>query len=424
MAQHAGASIPRACGSWADVIAAYRLLSNPSVDPHAIQQSHRELTRKACAAEPVVLAVSDITDLDFTDRKNVRGLGKLGDGRGRGLQQHTTLAVTTDGSVMGVLAQHWYCRPEAPEAETRRERQSRWCEPQVWDEAVRLIGRLECRVVHVSDRGSDTFSFMRTCIDTGVGFLIRSSHDRRLEGTDERLWEHAASGIVRATADVEVSTQRGGAGKGRVARSARVTIRSTTALLRPPMNDPRSEHAEPVPVHVVHAIETRPPAGVDAVEWLLLTDEPVESRMDAIRVLEWYTRRWVIEEFHRAEKEGCRLQSSQLDDAEDIKRLASITGVVAVRLLQLRDTASRDTQADDPGVLAVTVDARWIRMVSLLSKTSPSSLTPRAFWHTIARRGGWLGRKNDPRPGWKAIWNGWQDIALLVQGAILAQGCV
>lgn len=50
--------------------------------------------------------------------------------------------------------------------------------------------------------------------------------------------------------------------------------------------------------------------------------------------------RWIIEEFHRVEKEGCRLQATQLDDASDIGRLASITAIVAVRLLQLRDAAS------------------------------------------------------------------------------------
>ena len=123
MAEHAGESIPKACASWAQVMGAYRLLSNGDVDPHAVQTPHRQLTRKACANLPVVLAVSDITDLDFTGRTGIRGLGRLGDGGGQGLQQHTTLAVGPEGGVIGVLRQHWYRRPEASGSETRRQMQ-------------------------------------------------------------------------------------------------------------------------------------------------------------------------------------------------------------------------------------------------------------------------------------------------------------
>jgi Transposase DNA-binding len=118
MANHVGESIPQAAASWTDAVGAYRFLSNPDVDPHAIQRPHRERTRKACAARPKVLAVSDITDLDFTGRTGISGLGRLGDGRGQGLQQHTTLAVDTNGDLIGVLHQKWYPRPEAPEGET------------------------------------------------------------------------------------------------------------------------------------------------------------------------------------------------------------------------------------------------------------------------------------------------------------------
>ena len=426
MAQHAGESIPQACASWAQAMGAYRLLSNQAVDPHAMQAPHRERTRKACATLPVVLAVSDISDLDFTGRTGIKGLGRLGDGGGRGLQQHTTLAVVPDGGVMGVLRQHWYTRPEAPEGESRRKRQARWCESDVWADAAKEIGTLgpACRIIHVADRGADIFGFLNTCVQLGVGFLVRAAHDRRVQETQSRMWEHAAAQPALDTMEVKVSAQRGGAKRDRrIARTAQVTLRVARITIPPARNDPRVADASPREIHVVYALEEKPPSGegIAPVEWMLLTSETARTGADARRLVGWYAQRWIVEEFHRAEKEGCRLEASQLDDAQDIKRLAAITAVVAVRLLQLRDAADPASAASrDAASLRTLADDPCIRIVAALAKTDPATLTPELFFRTIAKRGGWLARKNDPRPGWKCLWRGWRDIALMAQGAVLA----
>jgi hypothetical protein len=426
MATHAGESIPKACASWAEAMGAYRLLSNPQVDPHAVQRPHRERVRKACATMPVVLAVSDITDLDFTGRTGVEGLGRLGDGGGLGLQQHTTLAIEPNGSMIGVLRQKWYKRPEAAEGETRRQQQARWCESDVWGEAATEIGHLGsgCRLIHVADRGADIFGFLDACREADAGFLVRAVHDRRVLQTGRRIWEHVAAGPTLDRMEVQVSTQRANGKDGRrVARTVRVTLRVACVRVPPPEDDPRMAKAEPITLHVVHALEEQPPAGegVGPVEWMLLTSELAVTKEDARRVVGWYARRWVVEEFHRVEKEGCKLQSSQLDDAADIQRLAAITAVVAVRLLQLRDAADPDNpRAEDPTLLRELAAEPFLRVVAALAKSSVAMLTPRLVFRTIACRGGWLARKNDPRPGWKCLWKGWHDISLMAQGLCLA----
>jgi len=61
----------------------------------------------------------------------------------------------------------------------------------------------------------------------------------------------------------------------------------------------------------------------------------------------------------------------------------------------------------------------WIAVVARLARSTPDTLTPRIFWRTIAQRGGWLARKHDGRPGWKTLWDGWHQVALMVQGAAL-----
>lgn len=424
---HAGQSIPKSCGCWADIMGAYRLLSNGAVDPHEIQRPHRELTREACADRGVVLAVGDITDLDYTDHPKTAGLGKLGDGRGRGLQQHTVLALDPGGGVLGILDQRWYTRPESPPGETRRERQGRWCEADVWADAVRAIGTPPggCRLIHVADRGADSFMTIRACIESGVGFLIRALHDRVVDGGPGHLWGFMADRPVLDRMAVEVSAHRRGMARDRrVARTARVALRSGTVEISPPPSDPRHTGRPPCTVHAVYVCEEDPPTGegIEPVEWMLLTSEEASTDADTRRLTEWYSRRWSIEEFHRVEKEGCRIEASQLDDAGDLMRLAAVTGVVAVRLLQLRDLASAAHAGhDDPASLHAMVSAEWIAIVAALAQTDSARLTAGEFWLAAARQGGWIGRARDPRPGWKCIWRGWYDISLMVRGATLAK---
>ena len=138
--------------------------------------------------------------------------------------------------------------------------------------------------------------------------------------------------------------------------------------------------------------------------------------------------RWVIEEWHRAEKTGCRLEASQLTTAEAIERLAALVAIMAVRLMQLRNLAQIATRAvaDDPSspanqpqALQAAAPRVWLLVVAKLAKCDPLELTPRLFWLTIAKKGGFLGRKHDGQPGWITIWRGWYDVMLMVQGAEL-----
>lgn len=140
MAEAPGQSLPKRLPEWKDLKAAYRLLSNPAVSPGAIGQAHRRLTRERAEACDVVLSVQDTTSLDYTRRSAVRGLGRIGDGVGRGFQQHSALALDDRGEVLGLLYRHWFNRVDVPRGETRRQRQARWSEPDVWGDTAEAIG--------------------------------------------------------------------------------------------------------------------------------------------------------------------------------------------------------------------------------------------------------------------------------------------
>jgi len=414
-------SLPKQSDDWADTKAAYSFLHHPEVTPDLIQSVHRQRTREACQPHPLVLGLQDTTELDFTHRHVVTGLGPIGDGHGQGLLQHSTLAVLPDGSLLGVLHQTIKPRLAAPENESRRERRQRAKESDFWPESVEAVGSIGSgtRLVHVMDRGGDDFGMMIACGHHGVGFLIRAQHDRYVNAGTDKLWSHLQSQPAAGYRDVPVQAR-----EGQPARVARLTVRFAQVELDPPKGDPRFKQA--LTVRVVYAVEEHPPAAVaEPIDWMLLTSEAVTAFEQAGERIDWYCCRWVIEEWHKAEKTGCRLEASQLRDAESIMCLAAFIGVVAVRMLQLRDLAQSatgpqarnpDAPAHRPEALQKVVPESWRVVVAHLAKCRPEALTPQKFWLTIAKRGGFLGRKGDGQPGWQTIWRGWYDVMMMVQG--------
>ncbi len=418
-------SLPKQCDDWGDLKAAYRFLHHPDVSPERIQQTHRHQVRAALveAGHPVVLAVQDTTELDYTTQMTAQGLGPIGKGTHRGLLQHSTLAVTPDGRLHGVLHQIWKARVPKPEGETRTQMRLRPKESDLWPDSVRAVGSLGdgSRLVHVADRGGDTFDMMLHGRHHGVGFLIRSQKDRCINGKSDKLWSYIARQPVAGYRDLPVPAR-----DGRPARVARLCIRWGQVRLDPPQGDPRFK--EPLPVWVVQAVETDPPDGIEPINWILLTSEAVANFEQACERVDWYTCRWIIEEWHKVEKTGCRLEASQLKDAKALSCLAAIVAVISVRLLQVRDLAQTtlDQDADDPslaanrpGELVALVPQVWRVVVARKARCPLLRLTPRLFWMTIAKRGGYLARKGDGPPGWQTIWKGWSDFMLMVLGVEL-----
>ena len=413
MAESPERSLPHQAERWSDLKAAYRLLSNPRVDPGAIGEAHRRGVRESAAAHPVVLCVQDDSDLQAARVPGGREM------------QHTALAVRPEGELLGVLDQRWFPKVSPPKGETRAQRMKRWRESCVWSETAEAVGPMggSCRLVHVADRASDDLNFLTACEREGHGFVIRAQHDRRVDGGVDKLWPRLGREPVRGTITVRVGEQRNARGRiVRREREADVAVRAARVRLETPYNHPGEHEAREV--WAIHLREPETPDDAEPIDWMLLSSEPAKTFEDARRLVGYYQRRWVIEEWHRVLKEGCRLERSQLDEPADLRRLAAVKSVVAVRMLGLRDLADAERSgemADQPLALRRTTPQLWIALVAALAKVPPERLTPRQFWRTIALRGGWIGRKSDGRPGWKTLWRGWSDLIQMAHGAELAQ---
>lgn len=398
--------MPKQTGSWADLKGAYRFFSNPRVDALKVGQPHRKATLAACSGHDVVLCVQD--DSDHCAVKIQADEHRM----------HHTLAVLPEGKLLGILEQRFFARVKNPKGETRKERAARWRESDVWAESVEAISDPppNTRFIHVADRAADNLRFMHTCNRRQTGFVVRADHDRRVDEATGKLWQTLKREPVRLTLEVTLGAQRGN--KPRAKRQATLSVRYKQVQLEAPWNH-HERHDGPLTVFAVYLAEEHPPPGAEPVDWMLLTSEEVVSIEQAQTIVGYYQCRWVIEEWHRALKEGCRLELVQVESIETLRRMTAVLAIVAVRLLELRDMADQNAGADKPEALQEKVPQPWIVLVAALARTFPEKLTPKMFWQTIAKRGGWLGRKGDGRPGWKAIWTGWHDIQQFVMGAEL-----
>ena len=106
-----------------------------------------------------------------------------------------------------------------------------------------------------------------------------------------------------------------------------------------------------------------------------------------------------------------------------------------MRMLQLRDLARpvgmteplaswSQSSAGDRGAkrrLRCTVPRAWLAVVAHLAGCAITDLSPGLFWLTIARQGGFIGRRSDGWPGWQTLWRGWSRISDIVYGLQLAR---
>jgi hypothetical protein len=272
-------------------------------------------------------------------------------------------------------------------------------------------------VVTVCDREADIFEFLQFQTSRSHRFVVRAAQDRRLETADGRLWSRVSEQPVLGTRRVTIA-QRGAqresitqrARPARKGRVATVEIRAARVALRPPKNR-KVEGATAIEVNAVYVSELAPPEDTDGVSWMLLTTEPVSTFEQADTVVDYYSCRWLIEEFHKAWKSGCNVEERKLQALENLERMMVITAAVAVRILQLKALAEDGDEETDCGRFMTTEEWQCLHAVISTGKPLPVK-PPQASWayYGLAKLAGWTDSKRTGRVGWQTLWEGWETL--------------
>ncbi|HET6576431.1 MAG TPA: IS4 family transposase [Fimbriiglobus sp.] len=418
LAGQPGRSIPAACQGRAQTQAAYRFLDHASVTPGKLLAPHREATRRRMAAERTVVVAQDMTEIDLTRPERVVG-GPLADDGRTGFFGHVLLAATVGGLPLGLLdARTWSRDPETvgTAKATRKDRPLADKESVRWIEGYRTcVGAARSQpgveVVCVSESEGDVYELFVEVETQGhaAKSIVRACQDRRLADSAALLFAAAAAAPVLGRRAIDVSNRQAPPSETRKRRKAR-SARTATVVLRPPN---RTDGKLPsVTVTAVLAREVDPPAGEEAIEWLLVTDLPATTLAEAQRVLDLSACRWLVEVYFRTLKTGCRIERLQLATPGRMRNALCLYQVVAWRVL-LVTMAGRDC----PDLPCDTVfdTAEW-QAVSVVVKRTTVPMTPPRLAEMVAlvaRLGGHQGRKSDPPPGPQAMWVGMQQARTL-----------
>jgi len=444
--RHPGGSLPHKLCNPADLTALYRLCQRDEVTHEAVLAPHRQVVWQQIQEHSGdVLVLHDSTDIDYTRQKSLSELGQIGDGHGRGYIVQNSLAVCAKtGHVIGLTNQILHRRAHVAKNETRaqkRVRESR--ESRLWVQGTEGLPA-DWKLVDVCDRGADTCEFIEHEVHSGRRFVIRTQHNRRIvpghEAPSAQALEkgpclHRFVRTLPSQGDFELDVTKSiPAGKSakarkkngklkhplRTARLAPMCFAAAAVWLVPP--DARSgQHGKaPLPVWVVRVWEPNPPAGEEALEWILITNEPVLTETDALRIIQWYRMRWVIEEYHKAQKTGCNVEGMHFQYEERLKPMIALMSIVALTLLRLRDAARA---ADAKTRLAREfIGDDYVAALSLWRhKEVRLNWSVHDFILALGRMGGHLNRRRDGLPGWITLWRGWTDLQPRVDTADLLQ---
>jgi hypothetical protein len=403
------ASLARAAGTEAAAEATYRFFANDDVDPGAVLAAHQRATqqRLAAANTPVILAVQDTTEADFSRHPAIAGIGVVQSPTRAGLLVHTTLAVTPQRVPLGLVDQQVWTRP----AETLGKRPPHDSRPisdkesQKWLTSLRRTAAMQThlpntRIVSVGDREADIYDLFQLAQTLGQDVLVRASWDRRVAHPEGHLWAYLEA--QASAGEVTITTPRH---EQTPSRTATLAVRCASVTLRPPKKR-RDEHLPTISVWAILAQEESAPPGITPIHWLLLTTVPTTTFEQTCERIQWYACRWVVEMYHKVLKSGCRIERRQFDDLKNIRRYLVVDGIVAWRVLYLT-MQGREMPNLPCTVLFETAEWQALYMFTFKSKTLPAAIPTVAeviLW--IAQLGGYTDRRKNAHPGTTVIWRG------------------
>ena len=387
-----------------------------------------------------VLLIGDTTSLSYKHgvAKKLGPTSTSLGARSRGWELHSMLAVSARSKeVWGPVDLLFWTRDSTTHGKraSRNERDYEDKESFKWEasataaaERMHLAGLGE-RTIQITDRESDIYEYLMYQLGEGQRFIARASWNRRVVEETGGVFGVLESQPVLGEYWLDIQ-QKG----GRPARRARMQMRSATVTLRPPKDvESRLPRLE---VNVVALSEVDAPAGNEPVRWVLLTNEPISSTEECRAVVDKYSCRWRIEEYHKFLKsEGMNVEGLRMEEPDNLLRVAVPMTFASARLMNLRDSlltpVTRLTRIEDPATTAgvpeeppksapplplgerlcigVLSDFEWRTLWVIEEKTQPPSTAPTRRWAalSLARMGGFSDTKHTGRPGYKAFVAGW-----------------
>jgi hypothetical protein len=403
------ASIPQATVEWKRTKGSYRFFDNPKVSPEKILQGHKQASGariKKHAKQRLVFAIQDTTEIKYAKHPYLK-LGHGGRDGGSSLFLHATLLASEERVPLGVIGHQVWGREEKGTRHKRHEKKIEEKESYKWLKSIQTTSQFQAEhpdthIISICDREGDIYDLFtevkKQQETTSIDLLVRSAWDRRLD-TQERLITHLSKQVT--TDNYEINIPRSGKRKE---RKATLEVRYSKVSIKPPRNRSKDKTLKPVDLYVVEAKEIT--SSPTPIQWRLLTTYEITSHQDARLMLEWYTKRWLIEDYFKVLKSGCAIEERQLRSRTRLENCLVLDAIIAWRILFLTHIGRQE-----PGLPASTIftEIEWKVLYGFIHKTpKPPPKEPSVSEVTkwLAQLGGFLARKGDGYPGSKVLWRG------------------
>jgi hypothetical protein len=418
---------------------AYDFLESKHVDAAAVEEAAGSSCAQRAARFPFVFVPIDGTGISLSDPHELKELGPIGghDLRncGRGMKAINAIALDPSGTPIGVAGQEFWTRPnrrnqtraERRKADRRRPRHEK--EIQRWTTVIKRIDeRFEtarATAWYVVDREGDAREILDALSSSRHFFTVRAAHDRAVSAALEKResairprhrykQRHLRAEMSRrpsyARCEIDVAT-----GLHRAARKARLVVRIQRLSLRMTRDD--SHNVDVVPINVVWVREVATtPNGEQPLDWMLFTNHPIDTVNNVERVIQSYTQRWRIEDFHKTWKSGCcHVEQAQLRSTAALKKWATILAAVAARVERLKHLARSNPDLPASGELTpyelkavVLLKRREKKRTEVINDDPTIALATR--W--IADLGGYTGKSSGGPPGSITIARGLERVRI------------
>ena len=412
---HPERSVALACAGGSEMHGAYRFFQNEAITPQRILSGHQAGTLERLRGQARVLCIGDSTFLNYPGQRETTGLGPHSSALEHGFILHPLVGFSVEGSCLGTMQwQSWARDPEMGKRKTRLLRPIEEKESRCWQQDVAALNHWrkvasDTELIYVADRESDIYELLAYPREPGVEFIIRAVRDRKTT-KGSLLWAEAAQWPLAQSGREKVQVM---ARPGNPARWAELELRWGEVELAPPVR--RDRRLPKLRLGVVWVKEVCAPSGSQPLEWMLLTSLPIAHITGAREVVAWYHQRWQIERFFFVLKQGCRVETLQLQTRSRLEAAISVYLIISYRIMALQAKAKLHPQAP---ALEVFNEQECLILAQLSTKpVSATELTLSEACKRLAQLGGYTARKSDGPPGPKTLWIGWQRLGDFIAGA-------
>ncbi len=438
LSKQPGSAISKLSTNRAEQVAFYRLLGNDKLTEEGLinELTHR---MKHLAIGRDLLCIEDTSEINVCENKNRlrpnSGLGKSDNAdNATCFKIHPGLVLDAASfNPLGFSAVKVFHREEQQPDRFERNYKSqpidkkesyKWIEVSQTSKATLAQAN---SVTFIQDREGDIYEQLALIPDQKHHLLIRSRTTRNLwEGSD--LYTALKDLPVAGVYPIEIPTDKRRNKHKRIAQMA--ICYGTFRIKRPANLNNKAGYPEYITIQGVWAQEIT--AGIDEkdlVNWKLLTTHTINEVTDALRMVEWYSARWFIEQVFRLLKhEGFGIEDTLLENGWSIRKLVLMQLSSLLKILQM-NIAYNDPEEGQ--LIEEVFTEQEIKVLAYLNETLQGSTfktqnhgkANRTKWATwiIGRLGGWKGYNSQGPPGVICLKRGLDRFNNIMMGISIAK---